>query len=222
MNVLVVVLLTLIIAWAYFSGFHLATPPPPVTLVSPTTSQLKPHALPTLNSMSVTKTCCVAQVSWPEAWSTPTQASRAHSYGHPVGRFACSDQSDTKGEAYSLWEANSAHCLFTLHHRHCFTVSGKPCHTCLNFLLPWSWRHCIIFCTATQSQRERGAWPYPQPEEQVVGWEALYLIFPPSQADTLTINLLSNRRNLHCSLHVQWWEGVCLIPDINKKKQQQK
>jgi len=56
-----------------------------------------------------------------------------------------------------------------LHHR-----LWKPCCACLNFPLPWSQEHSTMFCTAAQIQRDRGARPCSQPDEQAV--EKLFIL----------------------------------------------
>lgn len=65
-------------------------------------------------------------------------------------------------------EANTVHCLFPTQQQGCSTDCGKPCSTSLWLpsALVLGVLHCTVFCTATQIQRDREAWPCTQLREQ--------------------------------------------------------
>lgn len=176
MNFLLV-LLRLIIAWAHFSGFCLAASLlPPVTVACPTTSQLKSHALPTPNSISLTKPCYVDQgwgavpVSWPEIGSAPSPALPAPSsptcilwpVRHLEGSFG----------------GQTVHCVFTPHRQRWSTGCGQPCHACLylpSALIPGALHNILLRNPDSKGKRNMALLL----ARRAGSLEVLYFIFPP-------------------------------------------
>lgn len=156
-------------SFCWVSSCHI--PPPPLALTYPTMNQLKLRALPTPNSMSIPKPCCVdkgqgaAHFSRPKTCNAPIPAPSAPSYGHPGQAWMCWP---VRHKGIRPWRQT----VSTASSRHNSSAApqavGSHAVPVFGFHPPWSQEYCTLFCTATQIQNEREAWPCTQLGEQEI------------------------------------------------------